>query len=600
MPSHQNQKPSKHNKLKQLKPTFFSDHFELSLITAFLLGAFSILSLPPYSFWPAMLVGIAGLYFIIGLTQKTAGSSQKTLIFAIGWSYGFGYFFFGLSWVGNALLVDGNPYKWLYPIALCILPAILSLFHGIAALIIGTLSDMKKLYGLLFFAAIYTVSDWARGTFFTGFPWNLFGHTWSNHIEMAQFASIAGVYGLSFITLLCFATAGYLALNWRHNKSYRLAEKISLCSIAAAALIMMATLYVYGQARLSSNPTEFNNDVTVAIIQPNIQQDKKWDEKQKDFNFYRQLNTTLLAAQQSSVRKHSDKIHSSDLPSDNIYSPHTLVIWPETSFYSEYLNESYRLAAVSNTLKLFPSSAYLIAGAVMRDIEDDLSVNYYNSLFVFSADDNQIISQYNKHHLVPFGEYIPLNNLFDIGTLVGFSPFTPGAQPMTLVQDRSIASNIKTLENRILDSSNEPLKKYTPFIPLICYESIFTHQLRHAWGHGKRNNTPAQIMINITNDAWFGDSAGPYQHLSQSRMRSIEMGLPLARAANTGISALYDSYGREIFIIKYNNLHYGLSFLPKPSKFTSFYSKHGNIQLFLIITIISIATTIIKIRDSLN
>ena len=336
----------------------------------------------------------------------------------------------------------------------------------------------------------------ARSYVFTGFPWGLIGYGWVE-TPIIQAASVVGVHGLGFLTLAAMA----------------LLSRAKLVPMFAAASIL-AALWGFGTYRLSQHVLPRADGFTVRIVQPNVEQKLKWlPEFQR--MFFQRLKSLSAGDEPAGV-----------------------VIWPEAAVPFFPRERPDLLQEIS----IAAQGTEVIFGARRRDT----SGSWFNQLVLLDGD-GVLIENYDKHHLVPFGEYVPLSGLLSavgLSALTG-SGFTAGDGPKVMMQ------------------GNTP-----PFLPLICYEAIFP---QHASVSGERPDW----IVQITNDAWFGRFSGPYQHLAQSRVRAIEQGLPLARSANTGVSAMVDPYGRIVASVPLNRMGSFDAGLPAPLLATV-YSRFGD------------------------
>jgi len=461
---------------------------------AFTAGAASVLALAPFDLWP---VGFATFPFLVWLLDGAAAGRFGRLATAgvVGWCFGFGYFLAGLYWIGNAMLVDAATFGWLMPFAILLPPAGLALFTACGAMLARFLWT-RGATRILALAIGLTVFEWLRGWVLTGFPWNAFGYALTGPLLMAQSAAIVGIWGLTFIAIAMFASPAVLADDRADTRHPWLP--------LAASLVALFAMAAFGVARLAATPTRFVDDVRLRIMQPNLPQDVKFNygAKQQVLDRYLALSDGATGPQSAGVR---DITH---------------LIWPESAFPFFLTREPDALAQIATMLS--SGRTVLITGAV-RAPETAPPAGpvrrAYNSVYVIDGD-GQIRAVYDKLHLVPFGEFLPFQDWLE---RVGF-------MQLTKVQGGFIAG----ARRRALDVPRAPR-----MLPLICYEVIFPGEAVPA---GER---PAWLL-NVTNDAWFGTSTGPYQHLQQSRVRAIEQGLPLVRAANTGVSAVIDPLGRII------------------------------------------------------
>jgi len=483
-----------------------SKHFKVNpFLASIVLGHLSAYGMGPYFLWPVLLICLS-LYWVV----FTSFANDKTWkSFLSGFLFGFGFFVSGLWWIGNALLVGGNEFKWAYPFAVCGLPLLLSIFPTLALGCVRIFAAGRSLKSFLAFIVMMFLSEFIRGTCFTGFPWNLSGMTWTNNLAVLQILSIGGVYLLSALTLFMF-TAPAFAVKGDSPKSLR-------ALVFILALGTGCGLYIFGADRLAHNPTTFNQDVVVQMIQPNIKQEDKWNPDKHWDNF----RTTISLIE----------------PVDKWQNAKTrVVIMPETTLTYHDFDAEQAIQNIKGRLSGYnEKNIYLLSGILLRD-----EVGYHNSLAVFDKDMN-FLESFDKFHLVPFGEYIPFQNYIPIPTVTEFSGFAEGAGPRTL------------------SHPNLP-----PFAPLVCYEVIFPGEVTAA--------PRPEWMVNVTNDAWYGVSPGPFQHFAQAQYRAIEEGLPMVRVAQTGISAIIDPYGRVTTVSGLNGEANTEGLLPTPAPPT-FYSR---------------------------
>lgn len=301
------------------------------------------------------------------------------------------------------------------------------------------------------------------------------------------------------------------------------------------SFLIILLITSYGVLRLNNNPTNFSN-IKVRIVQPSIPQVAKWNEQE----FWKNLNSHIkLSEEQGNI---------------------DLIIWSEAALVGPYNYPPVKRKLLNMLAK---KNAILITGGITNNGQEDKSFEIYTSLYALTQEGTQLF-EYHKSHLVPFGEYMPLKNILPLKKIThGFLDYTEG------------------------NSKVVTLSKYNIIIkPLICYETIFPKLAR-------TTNTSADLIINVTNDAWYRNSSGPYQHLQISRMRSVENGLPMVRTANNGISAVIDPVGRIINSLSINKVSYIDSFIPYKTKSVTLYSLYGNICTLLAIISIYISYTLI-------
>lgn len=500
---------------------------------AFVAGGLSSLAMAPFNAWPVLFLTFPVVVWLID--GAGAGRLRGWPAAALsGWWFGFGYFVPGLYWIGYAFLVDAPTFGWLLPVAIAGLPAYLALFTAFGFLLARLLwtRDASRILAL---AVSLTGTEWLRGHALTGFPWNSFGYALSEPLALAQTASLIGLWGMTFLAVAIFASPAVLI----DNRS--LSQRRWLPPAAAIALLVV--MAVFGTIRLAVAPTRFVDNVKLRIMQPNLQQDVKFNyaAKPEVMQKYLALSDRATGPQTSGVRDA------------------TILIWPESAFPFFLTREPDAMAQIA---ELLPKGTVLITGSVRPpDLPPGARITRaYNSIYVIDHD-GSILSIYDKLHLVPFGEFLPFQNLME---KIGFVQ-------LTKVQGGFLSG----VQRHPLE-----LPKAPSALPLICYEAVFPNEVAAS---GER---PGWI-INLTNDGWFGISAGPYQHLQQARMRAIEQGLPLVRAANTGISAVIDAAGRtvaELDLGREGVLDSGLPVAFGPTA----YAQSGDIPAGVLVTVAAI------------
>lgn len=487
-------------------------------LAAFLAGAGAALAQAPFYFLPLMALGFSALLLLVDGARL--GPRPAKSAFVAGWFFGFGYFLVGLYWVAYSFLVQAEEFAWMAPIAVGGLPAFLALFTGGAAALAAK-SPVPGWRRVLALAFALMLAEYARGHVLSGLPWNLPGQALAGNAIGAQSAALWGVYGLSFVALLAaMAPAAFAAGGAR-----------GLAKGAGLALAGAAALYGAGAARLAMAQPGDQADVFVRIVQPNIPQRQKIDNDFWLKNYQRQIDLSSAPGPRSG---------------------RLFILWPENAVpVIDEVKEG--LDALSKKL---PENAVLIAGAVRRTTGASGATLYYNSVSVIAQTSagRETVAHYDKHHLVPFGEYLPLYGLLKkIGlselTPYGDEGFTPGEGPKTI-------------------RAGGPA-----FAPLVCYEAIFPGKVY------PESDRPDWIAT-VTNDSWFGDSSGPRQHFDQARLRAIETGLPMARSANSGVSGLFDALGREVARVPLYKTGVIDAALPRPLPAT-FYDRYGDLVFWL-------------------
>jgi apolipoprotein N-acyltransferase len=446
-------------------------------LVALLAGLLSALAFAPLNIFPALLIAYAVLILLI---DSSSGESHAIRAAAlVGWCFGFGQFLAGLYWVGYAFTVDAAAHAWQIPFVAVLLPGGLAVFTALACAISVRFWAAGGAR-IFFFAGVYAILEWLRGHVLTGFPWNLAAYVWGAVPGVMQSASVFGAYGLTLFTLL-------LATSLAEFASLRL----HAWRLPAVLTTMFVLLWIGGEARLALVHPGSTTGVRIRLVQPNVPQGEKYPLKYRLRNWLRLVDLSEAPAR----------------------SPPNIVVWPEAA-------PPFLITAAPEALKqigaLTPDNRVLMTGAVRAQAGADGKFTYFNSFFIFSHG-GQLVGVYDKSHLVPFGEYLPLPralHALGLSKLVEMPDgFGEGPGPRAL----GIPGAPKT-------------------DPLICYEIIFP-------GAVVGSERPGWI-INVTDDSWFGPSTGPYQHLLMARMRAVEEGLPIMRDANTGISAVIDPLGR--------------------------------------------------------
>jgi len=458
----------------------------------FIAGAASALALAPVNAWPILFVTFPVLVWAVD--GAAAGPYRGVLAAAIsGWWFGFGYFLAGLYWVGYAFLVDAKTFGWLLPVAVGGLPAVLAVYMAVG-LGLARLLWRRGPDRILVLALALTVTEWLRGHLFSGFPWNTFGYALTEPLVLAQAIALIGVGALTFLTVAICASPAML-IDDRMDTPYPWRWPV-------IGVLILAALSGYGAMRLWLNPTTFVKDVRLRIMQPDLQQDDKFNYSAKDAVMSRYLRL-------------SDRATG---PQSNGVHDVTHLIWPESAFPFFLTREPDAMKQIAD---LLPQGTVLITGAIRApDVATaDGIAHAYNSAYVIDHD-GSILGIYDKVHLVPFGEYLPFQSLLE----------RIGLMQLTKITGGFLAGG----RRRAIDLPGAP-----KMIPLICYEAIFPADAVPA---GERPGW----LVNLTNDAWFGISSGPYQHFQQARVLAIAEGLPLVRAANNGISAVVDPFGRIV------------------------------------------------------
>jgi len=439
------------------------------------------LSLPPYNFF--LVNFITFTLFFLFLVKKSNQHKNIKLFFTYGWFFGFGYFATNLYWISISLTFDQN-FTFLIPLTTILIPAFISIFYGLVSCFFILLKQKRITSSFLIFSVIFGILEFIRGSIFTGFPWNLIVYSFSSQLEILGIISIIGTYGFNLFCISLFTSPAVFIL--RDTKKD--------IAVSIFFLITILFFYFYGLSYKQKFDLAEKNDYEykIRIIGSNIGLER----------FYQNVDS-------SQVIQDLIKISNPDLEKKIIF------IWPEgilPGIYQEELKEFNWLFE-----KKFNENHLLLIG-INSQSESNGSKNYYNSITIY---DNQlnILESYNKINLVPFGEFLPFENILR-GS--GLRSLTNNYQSFSSGDQRDIIE-IKRL-NFILK-----------ILPLICYEIIYSGKLF--------NNPNFDLIINISEDGWFGKSIGPKQHFVHSIFRAIESGKYLVRSANNGIAAIVNPLG---------------------------------------------------------
>lgn len=476
---------------------------------AFAAGALSVLAMAPFFAWPVLFVTLPVLVWLLDhsdLAAPTASDSTPAKRWSLsphtrkralraaatGWWFGLGYFFFGLFWIGEAFLVDAAKFAWLLPVAVTAMPAGLALFYA-AATAAAVPMSRPGVERVLALALTFGAAEWLRGHVLTGFPWNVLGYALTWPLPLMQTAGLLGIYGLTVWAVAIFALPLVMAAE-RERQS-----RPSWTTPLIVAVAPLALMSVYGLLMLS-RPTPPDAATRIRIVQPSIPQWEKWQPQNQRAIF----DLHLALSRQNAA---GDVVGLDEID---------LVVWPEVAMPFFPLENQQVLSDIRG---LLGSSTRVVSGGLRRQPVTPTQANgnaqyeYFNSLLIIGRDDTQT-RIYDKIHLVPFGEYLPLQATLEAiglrqltGLRGGFS-FGPSPRP-------------------VIDGIS----------PLICYEAIFPSALI-------QGSERPRAFVNVTNDGWFGNTTGPRQHLHQARVRAVEEGIPLVRSANNGISAMIDADGR--------------------------------------------------------
>jgi apolipoprotein N-acyltransferase len=486
------------------------------------LGAMATGAMPPFYLWPLLFIVLPGLVLMIDGTPSVRSA------FWTGWWFGLGHFTTGFYWIANSMLTDPWRFGWMIPIFVGGLGVFMAIFIGFASALsrcVWTSGPAR----ILALGGAWIIAEWLRSWVLSGFPWNLLGYSWAFSDPMMQAAAWTGSWGLSLMTVIAGGSPALL-LRWSPGSPEAPLVWGKAGLTAAAGLALIGVVWAAGAVRLSDASDALVPGITLRLVQPAIAPTVKNDPGRREQNFAGELNLTRNT-------EGFDRV--------------THVIWAESAV--PFLVQ--REPAIRQALAaIVPPDGILITGAVRVAPEEGKISEIWNSAMALDGA-GSILATFDKFHLVPAGEYVPLRSVFPF-----ISKITPGDM------DFSAGPGPRTLH----------LPGLPPVGPLICYELIFPGAVVD------RTDRP-QWLLSLTNDAWFGRSTGPYQHFVSARFRAVEEGLPMVRAANAGISGVIDAYGRVQAATELNAiavLDHGLPVaLPEPTLF----AKLGNWILIILL-----------------
>jgi len=463
-------------------------------VASFLFGVMTAFAFPPFNIIPVLWFSFPALFLLL----QNAKNKTKQMFF-IGWCFSFGLLIVSLYWIAGALFVDIKSYWWALPFAVAGLPAILALFYGASVLILR-FYGMEKISSVFLLAFCWFLADMARSYLFTGFPWDITGYVWGNSLAILQSTRFIGINGLTLLTLLFSVLPATF---------FVVKDKRTASTMMFIGVILLSIVYIGGAIRLSKASYEVVDNVRVRLVQPYTDQSIKWDPQKRADNFEDLVRITFNPKGLNEI---------------------THFIWPETAT-SYYLTEEDSMRKY--LADLMPVSSVLITGIVRRKFHEKKKTDYYNSLIAIN-DKGMVIAGYDKHHLVPFGEYIPFSKYLHIPLI------------SEMIDGFTAGDGVRTIR----------VPNFPSFSPLICYEAIFS-------GDVVEKEDPPKLLVNVTNDAWYDGTIGPLQHFVISRVRAIEEGLPMIRVSNRGYTVILDGYGRIWSKANINESGYIDSDLPK-------------------------------------
>ena len=502
--------------------------FKIEFLLLFILGGITSLSLPPINLFIINFITFS--VFFGFLYKKLKKRNEKIFFFFYGWFFGLGYFLTNLYWITISLTFDEN-FNLLIPLAIILIPSFLALFYGLITLIFYLFNPKNILSAFFCFSAFFGVIEFIRGIILTGFPWNLIVYSLSNNLNFLSILSVIGTYSLNLIVISLFITPAILIL--RKSK-----KEISIC---ISLFLITVMFFVHGnfQKKQFKNKSLKEIPYSLRIIGSNISLDR----------FYNNIQTEEVI----------NELISLSAPSSN---KKTFFIWPEGIIPNTYQNEMFLYADIFN--KNFSENHLIGLGVTKKELKDG-KLKFYNSFSIFDNKLN-VIENYNKINLVPFGEFIPFEknlNLIGLQTITNnFGSFTKGK------------------ERNVIEINSNLFQEFK-FLPLICYEIIYSGNLT--------KNTNFDFIINISEDGWFGDSIGPKQHFAHSIYRAIETGKYILRSSNNGMTAIINPIGEIEKYIEYGKSGY-IDFDEKRDSNKTIFSIHGN-KIFMILILLYIFLT---------
>ena len=466
-----------------------NNKFLILFFLPFLLGSSTVFSFQPFNLFFINFIILPFFFLIIVYVKKKSKSvyrkkPYKKNLFTVGLFFGYGFYLSGIYWVANSLTFDEN-FKFLIPIYLIVIPFFLGLFTGFTTLIVGQFLNYN-LISIFFFSASFSATDYKRGKILTGFPWNLWSYSLSNLNEFIQILNLTGLYAFNLLVITIFTLPVFLFF-----KKSKLKKFFVLITI----FVTIFSSYIYGNFVINKNKGLLNslsnkNRFYTKIVSP---------------NFELKYNT--------SINEIETKIIKLIRYSNPNKEYKTLFVWPEGIFTGYSFEEIYKFKDLIN--QNFSNNHLILFGI---NTVDQVNGNYFNSLIIIN-NKFEIISKYNKTKLVPFGEFLPYETFFN---KFGLKKITQGYGSFSKGRDQG---------NIIISDLN--------ILPLICYEIIFPELVQNS-------DEKTNLIVNISEDGWFGDSIGPHQHFAKSIFRAVENNVFLVRSANKGISVILNNKGQIV------------------------------------------------------
>jgi apolipoprotein N-acyltransferase len=498
------------------------NYFEITFLIV--LGIATSISLPPYNYLIVNFFTFSA--FFIFLFKKSKIIQNKKIFFFYGWLFGFGYFFSSLYWIAISLSFDQN-FKFLIPITIILIPVFLGIFFGLASYCFIILKSKKIVTSFFTFSLIFGILEFIRGSILTGFPWNLIAYSFSNHLEILSVTSIIGTYGFNLICISLFTSPAVFVLRETRKDT----------GVCIFFLIMPILFYLYGSFyKQKFNISEkITYDYKVRAVGSNISLDR----------FYSNIDPVSVI---------KDLIDISD-PNKN---EKTIFVWPEGILPDI---SQKKLIEYNWLFKESFSVNHLLAIGINSQISENRDVNYFNSLTIYD-DSLNLLHSYNKVNLVPFGEFLPLENILKT---IGLRTITNNHQSFSSGNKRDIIQ---------IKRGSFSLK----ILPLICYEIIYSGRLF--------DNSDFDLIINISEDGWFGKSIGPKQHFVHSIFRAVESGKYILRSSNNGIAAIINPLGIVEQKVEFGKSGY-VDFSESKKIQPTVFSKYGN-KIFILLILLYI------------
>ena len=500
-----------------------------------ILGSLTSLSLPPLNFF---IINFFTFSIFFGfLFKKLDNQGNKKIFFYYGWLFGFGYFLTNLYWITISLTFDKN-LTFLIPITIILIPSFLAIFYGLVSLSLYLYKPRNILSAFLLFSLLFGVAEFIRGSILTGFPWNLIIYSFSKNLNFLSVVSLIGTYSLNLITITLFTTPALYFL--RKSK-----KEVPICIILLFLPILFFSYGIFQKKEFSIKKLN-QNPYTIRVIGSNISLDRFFDNNQ----------TEIIIKELISI--------SSPEKERNI-----LFVWPEGIIPNTYKDELHLYSDIFK--KDFDKNHLIGLGITNREITNG-NLKFYNSFSIF--DNNlDLVDNYNKINLVPFGEFVPFENIFN----------TIGLKTIT----NKIGSFTKGEKRKILEIKNNNQK--LRFLPLICYEIIYSGNLTKEFNF--------DFILNVSEDGWFGKSIGPKQHFVHSIFRAIENGKYVLRTSNNGMAAIINPLGQIEKKIDYGESGY-IDFVNKRDLNKTIFSTFGNsIFMILILLYIFLTFSFNRVRD---